>query len=81
MIPDTQYSLCKTGPSIVPGYLGNIAISSIEFVNTYAQNYCRLVFWPLGTGAYAESSPVTTDDASYFSASWLSINASAADFP
>ena len=30
--------------------------------------------------AYAESSPVTADDASYFGASWFSISASAADF-
>ena len=49
-----------------------LALSSIEFVNTYAPNYCCLLSWPplrllllsLGMRAYAESSPVTTDDAS-----------------
>ena len=62
-----------------------VALLSIEFVNTYAQNYWRLVSWflllTLGMRAYVESSPITTDDASYFGASWLSINASGADFP
>ena len=66
-----------------------VALLSIEFVNTYAQNYWRLVSWPLvrfllltlGMRAYVESSPITTDDASCFGASWLSINASGADFP
>ena len=66
-----------------------MALSSIEFVNTYAQNYWRLISWPpvrflllaLGMRAYVESSPVTTDDASCLGASWLSINASGTDFP
>ena len=66
-----------------------LAPSSIEFVNTYTQNYCRLVSWPplrfllltLGMWAYTESSPVTTDNASCFGVSRFSINASAADFP
>ena len=66
-----------------------LAPSSIEFVNTYVQNYCRLVSWPplrfllltLGMRAYAESSQLTTDDASCFGVSHLSSNASAADFP
>ena len=35
----------------------------------------------LGTQTYAKSSPVTTDDVTCFGVSWLSINASAADFP
>ena len=63
--------------------------SSIEFVNTYTQNYCHLVSWPplrflllaLGMRAYVKSSPVTTDNASCFGVSLHSINTSAADFP
>ena len=66
---------------------GNALVSfcplSIEFVNAYVQNYCRLrlLLLALGTRAYAESSPITADDASCFSASWPSISASTADFP
>ena len=56
-----------------------VAPSSIEFVNTYTQNYCCLISWPLlrflllalRMRAYAELSPITTDDASCFGASWL----------
>ena len=48
--------------------------SLIESVNTYAQSYCSLVSWQslrfylfaLRMRAYAESFPVTTDDASCF---------------
>ena len=48
----------------------------------YTPNHCSLICWPLwsflllAVQAYAVSSYVTTDDASYFTASWLSINAS-----
>ena len=62
------------------------SLSSIAFVNTYTLNYYSLVCWPparlllvtLGMQTYAGSSPVTTDDASCFDASQLSINTSAA---
>ena len=66
-----------------------LVLSSIVLVNTCTQNYYSLIRWPpptllllmLGQQVYTGSSPVTTDDASCFNASRLSINTSAADFP
>ena len=56
------------------GVMKAMQCKTSEKINMYAQKYCRLVSWPplrrlllaLGTRAYAESSPVTTDNASCF---------------
>ena len=57
-----------------------------EYINTKLLSPCFLAtakFFVARTGnaCLHESSPLTTDEASCFGASWLSINASAADFP